>query len=146
MVAEKLSKENYTSDDLKKWNPSTDEDRQLKQIAEAILSGELTLEVIEAQTKQITEMLNYSLNVDFNERTIIGDNPHDFMDKNYGNNNVEGPDALHGTHVSGIIGAIRGNGLGGDGVANDIKIMALRAVPNGDESDKDISLAIRYAV
>ena len=146
MVADKLKKENYTSDDLNKWNPSTDEDKQVKQIAGAILSGELTMEVIEAQTKQITEMLNYSLNVDFNERTIIGDNPHDFRDTKYGNNNVEGPDALHGTHVSGIIGAIRGNGLGGDGVANDIKIMALRAVPNGDESDKDISLAIRYAV
>jgi subtilisin family serine protease len=62
------------------------------------------------------------------------------------NLNVEGPDALHGTHVSGIICAIRGNDKGGDGVADNVKIMSLRAVPNGDENDKDIALAIRYAV
>ena len=56
------------------------------------------------------------------------------------------PDALHGTHVGGIIGAVRGNNLGGDGVAENVKLMVLRAVPNGDEYDKDIALAIRYAV
>ncbi|HLU86799.1 MAG TPA: S8 family serine peptidase, partial [Taishania sp.] len=59
---------------------------------------------------------------------------------------VEGPDALHGTHVGGIVGSIRGNKLGGDGVAENVKLMSLRAVPNGDEFDKDIALAIRYAV
>ena len=90
--------------------------------------------------------LKYNLNPDFDDRSIIGDNPKDINDKNYGNNNYEGPDALHGTHVAGIIGAIRGNDKGGDGVANDVKIMSLRAVPNGDEHDKDIALAIRYAV
>ena len=77
---------------------------------------------------------------------MIGDNPDDFNDTNYGNPDVEGPDALHGTHVSGIICAIRGNDKGGDGVADNVKIMSLRAVPNGDENDKDIALAIRYAV
>lgn len=90
--------------------------------------------------------LKYNLNPDFDDRSIIGDNAKDINDKNYGNNNYEGPDALHGTHVAGIIGAIRGNDKGGDGVANDVKIMSLRAVPNGDEHDKDIALAIRYAV
>ena len=65
---------------------------------------------------------------------------------NYGNNDVEGPDAFHGTHVGGIVGAIRGNGIGGDGVAHDVKLMSVRAVPNGDEFDKDVALAIRYAV
>ncbi len=89
--------------------------------------------------------LKYNLNPDFDDRSIIGDNPKDINDKNYGNNNYEGPDALHGTHVAGIIGAVRGNDKGGDGVANDVKIMSLRAVPNGDEHDKDIALAIRYA-
>ncbi len=145
-VAKKLNKENYTLSDLKKWKVTSDEDKQLKNLAFAILSGELSLEMIKEQSDHINGTLDYSLNVKFNERTIIGDNPNDFSDKSYGNNNVEGPDALHGTHVSGIIGAIRGNNLGGDGVANDIKIMALRAVPNGDENDKDIALAIRYAV
>ena len=41
---------------------------------------------------------------------------------------------------------IRGNKKGGDGVTNNAQIMTLRAVPNGDEYDKDIALAIRYAV
>ena len=94
----------------------------------------------------IKSQMDYNLNVDFDDRSLIGDDPNDFSDINYGNADVEGPDALHGTHVSGIIGAIRGNALGGDGVAENVKIMALRAVPNGDEFDKDIALAVRYAV
>jgi subtilisin family serine protease len=72
-----------------------------------------------------------------------------FRSKYYGNHQVWGPDkkhALHGTHVSGIIAQIRGNDLGGDGVATHVEIMAIRAVPDGDEYDKDIALAIRYAV
>lgn len=67
--------------------------------------------------------------------------------KGYGNNEVEGPDALHGTHVAGIIGATRDNGIGMDGVAGGlVKIMSVRAVPDGDERDEDIANAIRYAV
>ena len=64
----------------------------------------------------------------------------------YGNNDVEGPDAGHGTHVAGIVAAIRNNDIGMNGVANNAEIMVLRAVPDGDEYDKDIALAIRYAV
>jgi len=78
-------------------------------------------------------------------KTIIGDNPADYQDMNYGNNDVKGPDAFHGTHVSGIIGALRGNGIGIDGIATNVKIMALRAVPDGDEYDKDIANSVIYA-
>jgi len=79
---------------------------------------------------------------------IVKDNYSDFNDKYYGNNNVfvSNKAALHGTHVSGIIGAARKNGVGMDGVADNVRIMTLRAVPDGDEHDKDIALAIRYAV
>jgi subtilisin family serine protease len=94
----------------------------------------------------LKDQLFYNLNVDYDDRSLIGDNPDDFSDKNYGNGNAEGPDALHGTHVAGIIGAIRGNNKGGDGVADAAVIMSIRAVPNGDEHDKDVALAIRYAV
>lgn len=146
MVSKELGKTLYTQDDLNKWKPTTEENIQLKQIAGAILSGELSTKMVEDQKNHISEMLNYNLNVDFDERSIIGDNPNDFSDIKYGNNNVEGPDALHGTHVGGIIGAIRGNNLGGDGVAENVQLMVLRAVPNGDENDKDIALAVRYAV
>jgi subtilisin family serine protease len=67
-------------------------------------------------------------------------------EKYYGCNRYEGPDAMHGTHVSGIIAAKRGNGIGIEGIASNAKIMVLRAVPNGDERDKDIANAIYYAV
>ena len=80
-----------------------------------------------------------------------GDDPDDLTDTNYGNNDVDGPDpkkedAKHGTHVAGIIAAERNNGIGINGVADNVKIMAVRAVPDGDEYDKDIALGIRYAV
>ncbi len=79
---------------------------------------------------------------------VVKDNYEDFNDKFYGNNNVmvSNKSALHGTHVSGIIAASRKNGVGMDGIADNVRIMSLRAVPDGDEHDKDIALAIRYAV
>ena len=98
---------------------------------------------------QVYDQLNYNLNKEYDGRKIVGDNPEDIKDNHYGNNVVFGPDkekALHGTHVAGIIGQIRGNNLGGDGVTNNVEILTVRAVPDGDEYDKDIALAIRYAV
>ncbi|MBY0478426.1 MAG: S8 family peptidase [Chitinophagaceae bacterium] len=77
---------------------------------------------------------------------IVKDNYNDFNDRYYGNGDVMAGTPLHGSHVSGIIAAARNNGIGVDGVANDVKIMVLRAVPDGDEYDKDVALAIRYAV
>jgi len=79
---------------------------------------------------------------------IVKDNYSDFNDKFYGNPDVmaSNKSAMHGTHVSGIIGADRKNGLGMNGIADNVKIMMVRAVPDGDEHDKDIALAIRYAV
>jgi len=106
-------------------------------------------EQITGAKKHYETQLKSHLNVDFNGRTPVGDNPEDLTDTKYGNNNVTGPiigSAKHGTHVAGIVAQTRGNNLGGDGVANgNVKIMALRAVPDGDEYDKDIALAIRYA-
>lgn len=90
--------------------------------------------------------LDYHYNPDYDARSIIGDDPSNFDDVNYGSNEVEGPDAFHGTHVAGIIGATRGNGIGSDGVSNSVLLMSVRAVPDGDERDKDVALAIRYAV
>lgn len=91
-------------------------------------------------------------NVDHNDRAEISkDDTSDFSvinaenPINYGNNNVKGPDSSHGTHVAGIIAAKRDNNIGMNGVAGNTKIMSLRAVPNGDERDKDIALSVRYA-
>lgn len=90
-----------------------------------------------------------SSNPDFEPRNIVGDNYQNPFEKNYGNNNVKplpGPAGDHGTHVAGIIAADRKNNLGIQGVADNVKIMVLRAVPNGDERDKDIANSIYYAV
>jgi subtilisin family serine protease len=76
---------------------------------------------------------------------ITKDNEADINDRNYGNPDVMASTPFHGTHVAGIIGAVRGNGIGMDGVADNVRVMMIRAVPDGDEHDKDIALAIRYA-
>ena len=90
--------------------------------------------------------VKYQYNLDYNPREIVGDNYNDPHEFGYGNNNVAGPDASHGSHVAGIIAASRGNGIGLDGVADNVKIMAIRVVPDGDERDKDVANGIRYAV
>ena len=89
---------------------------------------------------------NYDLN--FDGRAIVGDDPLNINDTKYGNGYVIGSkdEENHGTHVSGIILAKRNNGIGMNGVADNAKLMAIRTVPDGDERDKDVALAIRYAV
>lgn len=104
------------------------------------------LEQLKKGVDHYTTAVEYGYNLDFNSREIIGDNPADLYEKGYGNNDVEGPDARHGTHVAGIIGANRRNELGIKGIADNIQIMSVRAVPNGDERDKDVANAILYAV
>jgi subtilisin family serine protease len=77
---------------------------------------------------------------------IVKDNYMDLNDNHYGNNDVMGPNPMHGTHVTGIIAAKRDNGIGMNGVADNVRIMMVRVVPDGDEYDKDVALGIRYAV
>ncbi|PRY29252.1 subtilase family protein [Spirosoma oryzae] len=96
--------------------------------------------------EQLKTRAEYNYNPDFDSRSIVGDNPDDVNQRNYGNADINGPDPDHGTHVAGIIGADRTNNLGVMGIADAVKIMGVRAVPNGDERDKDIANAIRYAV
>jgi len=83
-----------------------------------------------------------------NYRSVLNDDPNTMDVVVYGDNKTghSTKDEAHGTHVSGIIAASRNNEKGVNGVANNVKIMAVRAVPDGDEYDKDVALAIRYAV
>lgn len=151
-VKKLLGKDAYTKKDLAGIKT---EDEAMKQNV-AVLTQMLTYadtipEVIEELTGGIThfaESANYNLNKDFNGRKDVGDNPYDLTDLGYGNGNPQNrvKDESHGTHVAGIIGAERNNGKGANGVANNVAIMSIRAVPNGDEYDKDIALGIRYAV
>lgn len=86
------------------------------------------------------------LDVSKNYRSAVNDDPTNPLERIYGNNNVVGPDADHGTHVAGIVAANRNNTIGSRGVANNVIIMPIRAIPEGDEYDKDVANAIRYAV
>lgn len=97
--------------------------------------------------KHFKNQIDYSYNLKFDPRKdIVKDNYDDYTEKFYGNNDVEGPEASHGTHVAGIIGADRTNKIGIQGVADQAILMSVRAVPDGDERDKDIANAIIYAV
>lgn len=123
-------------------------DRKIR-AAKTVLMRAYDMGVTPADIKEgvehFEEEINYNLNLDLNERVKVGDNPDKLEYAAYGNNEVKGPDASHGTHVSGIVGAIRTNNIGAMGVADNVRIMAVRAVPNGDERDKDVANAIRYA-
>lgn len=146
-----LNKDTFTLDEVKGIVSNETSVKQAKAILTQILSV-TTKEKFDAEIEEykdyVYENLNYRLNVEFDGRAIVGDNPNDLNDVTYGNNNVIGPDpkaAKHGTHVAGIVAQMRGNNQGGDGVAHTAEIMVIRAVPNGDEYDKDIALGIRYA-
>jgi subtilisin family serine protease len=91
------------------------------------------------------KQLDFQLSKDFDSRKLVGDNYNDVTEKYYGSNYVSGPKGEHGTHVAGIIAATRNNNMGMNGISDNTKIMVLRVVPDGDERDKDIANAIRYA-
>ncbi len=101
---------------------------------------------LEKANEQLKARAEYNYNPDFNSRDIVGDDPTNLKQRDYGNADIAGPRADHGTHVAGIIGADRTNNLGVMGVADAVQIMGVRAVPDGDERDKDVANAIRYAV
>ncbi|SHI47440.1 S8 family peptidase [Pseudozobellia thermophila] len=151
-VKKELGKDNYTKEDLAGIATADQAMQQNVGILSQMLTYEDTipkvLEQIEAGINYFTDQVNYNYNVDFDGRKVVGDDPYDINDTDYGNGNPQSrsEDESHGTHVAGIIAAERNNGIGVNGVANNVKIMSIRAVPNGDEYDKDIALGIRYAV
>jgi len=151
-VATVLKKSDFTLEEVKAIQSDETGVKQAKAMFTQILSKSTKAE-FDAQIEEFKDyvygQINYNLNVEFDGRKIVGDNPNDLNDTKYGNNNVVGPEpkeAKHGTHVAGIVAQVRGNNLGGDGVTNNAQILTVRAVPNGDEYDKDIALGIRYAV
>ncbi|OZV70868.1 S8 family serine peptidase [Winogradskyella aurantia] len=150
-LAKHFGKKDYTIEEV---NGITSEDPSLQQaiqVAKNISANGGTLAEASEQLKealeQINERLNFNLNKSFKGRKT-GDDVDDLTETGYGNGNVKPvkKSESHGTHVAGIIAAERNNGLGANGVANNVEIMVIRTVPNGDEYDKDVALAIRYAV
>ncbi|MBX2842059.1 MAG: S8 family peptidase [Flammeovirgaceae bacterium] len=141
-----LNTEELSSEDLNKISSTDERITQSKSLLELTIANDLTEEVFNEQLDYLTDQVEFGYNTEFNSREIIGDNYKDKTEKIYGNNDVTGPDATHGTHVAGIIGANRSNDIGIKGIADNVEIMVVRAVPNGDERDKDVANAIRYAV
>ena len=150
-VQKALGKQVYSKEDLQSIEAKTEQMQQNIAVLNQMFSfGDDIPSVIDELNDGITyfsEQVNYNLNKDFDGRKPVGDDPYNFSDKSYGNGNPKNrvDSESHGTHVAGIIAAERNNGKGVNGVANNVRIMSLRAVPNGDEYDKDIALAIRYA-
>lgn len=151
-VKKELGKSDYTQKDINGIKPKDEAMQQHVSVLKQMYTFNDSIpEIIEELTDGIThfaDQANYNLNKDFDGRKVVGDDPYDFSDNKYGNGNPQSrsEDESHGTHVAGIIGAERNNGKGANGVANNVAIMSIRAVPNGDEYDKDIALGIRYAV
>ena len=153
LIQKHLGKKEYTEEDLDKIDASSLQllgaVRGMKYLLSNGVSVKETLEELSEGIKHYEDRLKYGLNKEFNPRKVLNDNPDDINDKIYGNNNVIGPTAegaLHGTHVAGIIAAVRHNNIGIDGVADHVRIMPVRTVPDGDEYDKDVALALRYAI
>tara|TARA_B100001175_G_scaffold317373_1_gene334025 strand:- start:7882 stop:9474 length:1593 start_codon:yes stop_codon:yes gene_type:complete len=144
-----LGKEDYSLEEAEAFSPKTFAFMEALIFRRFLNEKQLTRSKLEVYQKGAQSSINAHYNINFNGRAVVGDDPENINDKNYGNGNVVGPKkegASHGTHVSGIIAANRSDDKGSKGVFDCAKIMVLRAVPDGDEYDKDIALAIRYAV
>lgn len=141
-----LEVDEVTPENLKTVNSEDPKIQASVQLLEYVFTNGITADQFTEMIDYYTEGIEYGYNTDFRPRKIVGDDFSNKKEKYYGNTDVEGPDASHGTHVAGIIGANRENELGIGGIANNVKIMVIRAVPNGDERDKDIANAIYYAV
>ncbi|WP_443937877.1 S8 family peptidase [Pedobacter sp. MW01-1-1] len=137
--------------DIDKYEPTDEREEAIKSIirkgSREDGSFDKFYQNIKDGYEQYDAMLRYNLNPKYDMRAeLVGDDYSNSNETVYGNPDVKGPDALHGTHVSGIIAANRVNNIGIKGIANAVEIMAIRVVPTGDERDKDVANGIRYAV
>ncbi|HEX6053395.1 MAG TPA: S8 family serine peptidase, partial [Gemmatimonadaceae bacterium] len=141
MGTDSLTRTNVTA-----YQPTSVETQQAKGLWLKLADAGISEKELEEAKEDIESKLKYGLNTSFDPRSIVGDNYANPNERHYGNSDVMGPDAKHGTHVAGIIGAVRGTPNGIDGIATNVKLMMIRTVPDGDERDKDVANAIRYAV
>lgn len=151
LLRKSIGRDEYSASDLRNLHTENPTLRQAKAAFTQFFAGNDTVEYL--SNKMLLDYIEGKIRMaewveapPKNYRgDVTGDNEDDINDRNYGNSDIMASTALHGTHVSGIIGAVRNNGVGIDGIADNVRIMMLRAVPDGDEHDKDIALAIRYA-
>jgi cell wall-associated protease len=149
-VLAKIGKDSPTLADFENFKPQGPGETHIRKIVISELKKDpdfqkFKVDELEEAIKHFQVQVDYQYNLAYDPRSIVGDNYNNVEDRNYGNADVTGPNADHGTHVSGIIGAVRDNGIGIKGVADHVRIMAIRVVPDGDERDKDVANGIRYA-
>ncbi len=150
-VAEINQKAIPSLENIESYKADSEEEEQVKKIIRKGVRESGSMEKFHKEMKdayrQYDIMLRYNLNPKYDQRAeLVGDDYSNSKERSYGNDDVEGPNAEHGSHVSGIIGASRENNIGIKGVANHVRIMGIRVVPEGDERDKDVANGIRYAV
>ncbi len=151
-VKKATGKDLYTKEEVMALQPENEELQQHIAVIKQMYQYEDSIEDVKKELTEgityFTERVNYNLNKEFDGRKPVGDDPYDLNNRGYGNGNPKNrvKDESHGTHVAVIIAATRNNGKVINGVANNVELMSIRAVPNGDEYDKDIALGIRYAV
>lgn len=154
VLRKSIGTEIYTGKELDKYAPASPDEQKAKGAVLYMLKAN---NMMETTNKEFIEGLREYVNSELKKKEssntepenyraeIVKDDESNFNDRFYGNNDIMAGTPLHGTHVSGIIGAKRNNGVGMDGIADNVRIMMIRAVPDGDEHDKDIAMAIRYA-
>ena len=135
--------EGFTKEDVEAIKTDDDQVKWAMQMYEYF---EGDPEPIKEGLKYYNELLSKKLNPFFFTRDIVGDDVNDINDIHYGNNDYTAGTSSHGTGVAGIVGAVRDNGIGIQGIVENVRIMVVRVVPGGDERDKDVALGIRYAV
>ena len=140
-LLERVDADSVSIEVVKSFEPENDDESQVKNFLMLALTQGLDSYIAEGED-YFSRYLDYNLNVDFDPREIVNE---DEMPRGYGNPMVYAEDPAHGTHVAGIIAAVRDNDKGMNGIAPNARIMPIRAVPGGDERDKDVALAIRYA-
>lgn len=150
-VVTKIGKAEPTAADFEQYKAANEMETRLKTVMVNALKEDTYKDFYKNQIQKgvdhYDEMLKYNLNLEYDPRPeLVGDNYANGREKSYGNNDVKGPDASHGTHVAGIVAADRNNNIGIKGVSDKALIMGVRAVPGGDERDKDVANSIRYAV
>jgi subtilisin family serine protease len=151
VIAKELSKEEYNCTDLEKYTTTDPNARRTKSFLLQLCKGNNTDDLT---NKQIIEELEGDIRkADAADhapkeyrKEIVQDDETNINDRFYGNADIMAATPMHGTHCSGIIAAVRDNDKGMNGIADNVRIMMVRAVPDGDEHDKDIANAIRYAV
>ncbi len=150
-LRKELSKEEYNGQDLKEFSPQSADAKMIKafilNISKANDNYEITnQQLLDELGGEMRKAASATKAPEEYRKEIVGDDETDINDRFYGNPDVMANTPFHGTHCSGIIAAVRNNNKGMDGIASNVSIMMVRAVPDGDEHDKDIALAIRYAV